>query len=74
MTAGAMHRVLALDFGQAKLIATGRTFFINMRLAISDLVSTKLEAAPDTIQKTAKNLVFALTSINFSRKNAIGRP
>ena len=69
-----MHRVLALDLGQTKLISAGGTFLVNVGLAISDLVATKLEAATDASENLAKGLIFALTAIDVPRKNAIGRP
>ena len=65
---------MPFDLGQPKLIATGRTSFVNVRFAVTEFVFPKLKKGSDACKKAAKSLVFALTLVNIPRKATKRRP
>lgn len=74
VTAGAVDRMLPLDFGKAKLLMAGGAFFVDVRFAVAELIALELEEASDTTEETAKRHVFPLTLVGLFGKNAKGRP
>ena len=64
------HRVSALGSRQAELTAASRALAKHVRFAIAEFGFAKLESCADPFKKATKRLIFPLTLVNISRKEA----